>query len=185
MSVLQVSQSARKIGEIIMIDEVIKSEGPATPDKWLPRSFHAPEGRRNSAIDEARRFDVEGKEAIRVVYKMASSPEDEFTFMAGKNYYATKRRSADEALLDDLFKIMGGAVRELQRPDGTVDLDRIVGIEANLNIVHQQSNRYDDPYCRIVSIKPKVVEPPVVQAQAYKSEAEADLLWELKGYGLN
>ena len=104
--------------------------------------------------------------------------------MAGKNYYGTERRSADESLLDDLFKIMGNGAREFQREDGSVDLDRLVGLEANLNIVHQQSDRYDDPFCRIVSIKPKVVEP-VVEPQAYKAQADADLLWELKGYGLN
>lgn len=166
------------------MNTVSSLEGLATPEKWLPRSFHAPEGRRNAAIDESRRFDVEGKEAIRVVYRLASCPGDEFTFMAGKNYYGTERRSADESLLDDLFKIMRNGVSEFQRPDGTVDLDRIVGIEANLNIVHQQSDRYDDPFCRIVSIKPKVVEP-VVEQQAYKAQADADLLWELKGYGLN
>lgn len=167
-----------------MINKVISSEGVATPDKWLPRSFIAPEGRRNATIDEARRFDLEGKERIRVVWALEYHSEDQFTFVAGKNYYEGEQRSADEALLDDLFKIIGNAVRELQRPDGTVDLDRVVGMQANLNIVHQQSHQYDDPFCRIVSIKPKVDEP-VVEPQAYKAQADADLLWELKTYGLN
>ena len=167
-----------------MIDEVITSEGPATPDKWLPRSFHAPEGKRNARIDEARRFDYEGKETFRVVWELEFHPDDPFTFMAGKNYYEGKRRSAQDALLDDLFKILGSKVHNLKKPDGSVDLDGLVGLEATLNIIHQKSDRYDEPYCRIVSLKPKVVEP-VVQAQAYKSQAGADLLWELKGYGLN
>jgi len=163
---------------------ISSSGGLATPNKWLPRSFHAPEGRRNGTIDEARRFELEGKDAIRVVWEMEANPNDDFTFMAGKNYYRTKRRSADEALLDDLFRVLGSGVGEFQRADGSVNLDRLVGLEAQLTIIHQQSDRYDDPYCRIVSIKPKVVEP-VVEQQAYKAQADADLLWELKGYGLN
>jgi hypothetical protein len=167
-----------------MINKEISSEGVAIPGKWLPRSFHAPEGRRNGQIDDIRRFTQGNKEIIRSVWETEFQPGDQFTFMAGKNYYTTKRRSADEALLDDLFHVLGNGVREFQQADGKVDLDRLFGLEAQLTIIHQQSDRYDDPYCKIVSIKPKAVEP-VVEQQGYKAQADADLLWELRGYGLN
>ena len=171
-----------------MIDKVIKSEGPATPDKWLPRSFHAPEGKRNAEIDDLRRFSQGDQMLIRSIWKMEFEPGDRFTYMAGKNYYATKRRSADEALLDDLFHVLGDGIRDVQRPDGSVDLDRLVGLEAYLHIVHQESDRYDDPFCRIVSIRPKKITLPVpyggVDPNALSGPNE-DLLWELKGYGVN
>ena len=167
-----------------MINKETNLEGLATPERWLPRSFHAPEGRRNGHIDDMRRFTQGNKEIIRSVWETEFQLGDQFTFMAGKNYYTTKRRSADEALLDDFFHVLGNGVREFQRADGSVDLDRLVGLQAQLTIVHQKSDRYDDPYCKIVSIKPKVTEL-VIEHQAYKAPAEADLLWELKGYGLN
>ena len=171
-----------------MIDKVITSKGPATPNKWLPRSFHAPEGRRNARIDELRRFSQGDMEIIRSVWEMEFELGDRFTYMAGKNYYETKRRSADEALLDDLFHVLGDGIRDVQRPDGSVDLDRLVGLEAHLHIVHQESDRYDDPFCRIVSVRPKKLTLPVSYGGGDPdalSGPDEDLLWELKGYGVS
>jgi hypothetical protein len=171
-----------------MIDEVITSGGLATPDKWLPRSFHAPEGKRNAQIDDLRRFSQGDQMLIRSIWKMEFEPGDRFTYMAGKSYYETKRRSADEALLDDLFHVLGDGIREFQRPDGSVDLDRLLGLEAHLHIVHQPSDRYEDPFCRIVSVRPKKLKPLVPPGDALKdalSGPNEDLLWELKSYGGN
>jgi hypothetical protein len=171
-----------------MIDKVIKSEGPATPDKWLPRSFHAPEGKRNAEIDDLRRFSQGDQMLIRSIWKMEFEPGDRFTYMAGKSYYETKRRSADEALLDDLFHVLGDGIREFQRPDGSVDLNRLIGLEAHLHIVHQESDRYEDPFCRIVSVRPKKMTLAGSCQDAAKNMAsgpDEDLLWELKSCGVN
>ena len=164
------------------------NNGLAKPKNWLPHSFHMPEGKRNARIDEARRFRQGDKEIIRTVYKCEQEPGDEATYMAGKNYHSRNGRTADEALMDDLYKIVGDGVQEALTPEGLVDLEGITGMQAEIQIVYQKTDLFDEPYCRIVSIRPKAASKVAMnmdEGKPSKPKARLELDWDMKSNGIN
>jgi len=142
-----------------MQSNVDTSQGLAIPDNWLPRSFHVPEGRRSGRLDEIRMTPQDNGRTIRTLWELESHPGDSCRYVVGKTYYSTSRRSAEQALFDDLFPVLGGDLRHLRNAHGYIDPERLRGLEAELTIVHQFDEKYEQPYCRLVAIRPKSPAP--------------------------
>lgn len=125
------------------------------PENWLPRSFHVPEGRRNARLDEIRTTTQDNGRTIRTLWELDPHPGDSCHYVVGKTYYSAPRRSAEQALFDDLFQVLGGDLQYLRNAHGYIDPERLRGLEAELTIVHQFGEKYEQPYCRLVAIRPR------------------------------
>jgi len=84
---------------------------------------------------------------VRLIFQITSTTHPLFIYLAGKNYKPT------DDLTGDLIKWLGvDKVQELIAEDGTIDLEQLKGLEADICIEHIENDAYEHPYAFVKCI---------------------------------
>jgi len=101
-------------------------------------TYKTPQGAHRTIVRDA--FE-KSDDTVRIIFEVTSTTHPLLIYLAGKNYKPT------DDLTSDLIKWLGvEKVQEMVKEDGTVFLEQLKGLEADICIEHIENDAYDDPF---------------------------------------
>ena len=124
-------------------------------------SFHAPEGAHRAtllSVGEPKRGSDSCDNEVRLVWEL-QTVDRHWTFHAGKTYCLDDNSIE---LIADLESLLGEEMHLLQDESGQLDLDLLIGRQADLILVHINNSKHDKPYVYIKGVCPPGTHLPLV-----------------------
>ena len=122
-------------------------------------TYDTPEGNYRVVVREA--FEMAGSK-LRIIFQILSLAHRTLIYLAGKNYPPGK-----QTLADDLFDWLGtDEVHKFIKDDGTVDVAKLKGQLADIQIVHINNDDHDLPFAYVSKIKPAGTLTPDFESDA-------------------
>ena len=122
-------------------------------------TYDTPEGNHRAVVRDA--FEMQDR-TLRIVFQILSLPHKFLIYLAGKNYPPGK-----QALADDLFEWLGiEKMQTMLNADGSLDIDKLKGLHADIHIVHIHNDDHEQPYAFVSKIKPAGTLTPDSQSDA-------------------
>ena len=85
---------------------------------------------------------------LRIVFQILSLTNGILNYLAGKNYATGK-----ETIAEDLIEWLGIAdAQEVIEPDGSINLEKLKGLHADIRVVHIHNESYDKPFVFVSKI---------------------------------
>ena len=108
-------------------------------------TYETPEGDYRTVVRDAfEKLDGE----LRIVFQILSLNSNIITYLAGKNYAPGK-----QTIADDLFEWLGlVGLQKLIKEDGSIDVAKLKGLQADIRLVHIHNDDYDKPYAFVSKI---------------------------------
>jgi len=86
---------------------------------------------------------------MRVVFEILSKTHPLLTYLAGKNY-----KPDDEKFMDDIINWLGlEKAQTIIRPDGSVEFEKLKGLQADIRIELIHNDEYEQPYSYVKDIR--------------------------------
>jgi len=122
-------------------------------------TFETPEGDYRAVVRDA--FEKEDG-SLRIVFQISSLKSNIITYLAGKNYAPGK-----QTIADDLFEWLGlKGLQTLIMADGSIDVPKLRGLQADIRLIHIHNDDYDKPYAFVSKITPPGTLTPDFQSAA-------------------
>lgn len=108
-------------------------------------TYETPEGDYRAVVRDAfEKLDGE----LRIVFQISSLKHNFITYLAGKNYSPGK-----QSIADDLFEWLGlRGLQTLIKEDGSIDVAKLKGLQADIRLVHIHNDDYEAPYAFVNKI---------------------------------
>lgn len=142
--------------------------------------FDVPEGQYRATLlriaDRPKSFTKEAEDQVRLVFAIHYPIPTRKEYRAGITCTASLEEGSE--LREFLRGWRGADFSEEELESGTIDLDALVGQQADLELVHFKNKRFKKPYVHIQSIHPAgtlVKDNPVVQPGTQGETVHASL----------
>jgi hypothetical protein len=120
-------------------------------------SWDCPEGSHSLRLTQIQRFDhhiTKSKtEEVRFVWDVISIDDPQLIYQVAKKYPLNCDRGSE--LRDDLKNWLGSELNKFVGADRNLDLDKLIGLEADGWVVHIPNTRFPKPFVYLKTIAPK------------------------------
>jgi len=118
-------------------------------------SYNAPEGIYRAVLTEV--IELQGKlcnctKEVRLKWKLIYPEHKRVEYFVGKNYCADDTNCTE--LVEDLRSWFGSAFDSIGGDDGKIDLEELIGQEADIVVSHIRNTKYEKPFVRVKAIHP-------------------------------
>ncbi len=107
-------------------------------------TYKTPEGEHSAIVRDA--FE-QASGCVRIVFEIRSTTHPLLIYLAGKNY-----KPKDDFTGALIAWVGVEAVQEMVTDDGTIDLEKLKGLPADIYVEHLHTDAYDQPYVFVKAI---------------------------------